>query len=54
MLKDYEQDQIVAYTIIKQAVINNKLSHAYLINTNNYEKSFDFILSVVKYIFLCL
>lgn len=51
MLKDYEQDQIVAYTIIKQAVINNKLSHAYLINTNNYEKSFDFILSVVKYIF---
>ena len=51
MLKDYEKEQFISYTIIKQSVINDKLSHAYLINANNYEKAFDFALSIAKYIF---
>lgn len=51
MLKDYEKEQFIPYTIIKQSVVNDKLSHAYLINANNYEKSFDFALSIAKYIF---
>lgn len=51
MLKDYEKEQFIAYTIIKQSIMNDKLSHAYLINSNNYEKAFDFSLSIAKYIF---
>lgn len=51
MLKDYEKEQFVAYTVIKHSLMNDKLSHAYLINANNYDKAFDFSLAMAKYIF---
>lgn len=52
MLNDYLDIQPVAVRIFKKAIEENKISHAYLIDTNNYSKSFELILSFVKMI-LC-
>jgi DNA polymerase-3 subunit delta' len=52
MLDDYRKDQSIAYKILTSAVDNNKLSHAYLFETNNYTSSKNFIMAFVKYI-LC-
>ena len=43
MLIDYKDEQFVAYTVIKNSVLKKRMSHAYLIDANNYSKSFDFI-----------
>lgn len=48
MLDDYKTDQPIIYRIIKNSVDNDRLSHAYIIETNGYNKSFDFVLSMVK------
>mgnify|MGYP003304720420 CR=1 FL=1 len=48
MLNDYRDRQILAYNIFKNELNNNMLSHAYLIDANHYDKSFDFVLSFVK------
>ena len=52
MLDDFEEEQLIAHKILLNSVKNNKLSHAYLIETNGYPKSFDFAVSFAKYI-LC-
>lgn len=52
MLDDYLDIQPVAVKIFKKAIDENKISHAYLIDTNNYSKSFELILCFVKMI-LC-
>lgn len=52
MLDDYRKDQSIAYKILTSTVDNNKLSHAYLFETNNYTSSKNFIMAFVKYI-LC-
>lgn len=52
MLEDFKDSQFIPYSLLTNAIKNNKLSHAYLIDTNKYEKSFDFVLSFVKSI-LC-
>lgn len=52
MLDDFSSDQAIAYKIFKNSIIKNKLSHAYLINTNGYHKGFDFAKSFAKYL-LC-
>lgn len=52
MLDDFVSDQAIAYKIFKNSIIKNKLSHAYLINTNGYHKGFDFAKSFAKYL-LC-
>ena len=52
MLDDFINEQPVAYRILKNSVINDKLSHAYIIESNGYSKSFDLALSFAKYL-LC-
>lgn len=51
MLDDFKESQFVAYSLLKGAIKKNKLSHAYLIDANHYDKSFDFVLAFVKTIF---
>lgn len=51
MLGEYKEVQSFAYHIIKNSVLNGKLSHAYLIDSNNYDKAYDFALSFAKFIF---
>ena len=48
MFKDFKDSQFVAYSLLTNAIKNNKLSHAYLIDANYFDKSFDFVLSFVK------
>lgn len=48
MLDKFKDSQFVAYSLLVNAIKSNKLSHAYLIDTNHYEESFDFVLSFVK------
>ena len=48
MLEYYKDTQFVAYSLLCNSIKNNKLSHAYLIDANNYDKSFDFVLDFVK------
>lgn len=52
MLDDFISDQTIAYKIFKNSISKNKLSHAYLINTNGYHKGFDFAKAFAKYL-LC-
>lgn len=52
MLDDFINEQPVAYKILKNSIVNNKLSHAYIIESNGYSKSFDLALSFAKYL-LC-
>lgn len=52
MLDDFNLEQNIAYKTLINSVKNNKLSHAYLIETNGYSKSLDFAVAFAKYI-LC-
>lgn len=51
MLEKYKDKQPLFYEEIKNSIDNNKISHAYLIETNGYLDSFDLIISFVKDIF---
>ena len=48
MLDDYQNSQPITYRILKNAIINDKYSHAYLFETNGFNDSFNFILAFVK------
>lgn len=48
MLDDFKDAQFVAYSLLNNALKNNKLSHAYLFDANHYDGAFDFILAFVK------
>ena len=50
---DFSIEQKVAYSIIRNSIQNNKISHAYLVNTNNYSFSWEFVMEMVK-MFLCV
>lgn len=52
MLDEYEKIQPITYKIIKNSIINNQISHAYLIETNGYNDSQKLITAIVK-AFLC-
>lgn len=52
MLDDYKDKQFLAYNLFKNDIENNCVTHAYLIDENNYFDSFKFVLSFVKAI-LC-
>lgn len=52
MLDDFILEQPIAYRIMKNAIINDKISHAYIIESNGYSKSFDLARSFAKYL-LC-
>ena len=48
MFDDFCNEQRIAYNILKNGVVNNKCSHAYLINTNGYNKGLDFAKAFAK------
>lgn len=48
MLDDFFLSQKVACNIIKNSIISNTCSHAYLINTNGFNKGFDFTKAIAK------
>lgn len=52
MFEEYENKQPIAYKVLKKFIDKNEYNHAYLIETNGYEDSFDFVISFVKEIFL--
>ena len=52
MLDDFELEQQIIYKTLINSVKNDKTSHAYLIETNGYSKSFDLAKSFAKYL-LC-
>lgn len=52
MLSDYKNEQELAYSLLIRDIENNCVTHAYLIDENNYVNSYDMVLSFVKSI-LC-
>ena len=52
MLDDFIEEQSIAYKTLINSIKNNKISHAFLIETNGYPKSLDFAKSFAKSI-LC-
>ncbi len=52
MLDDFSSEQAIVYKILKNSIVNDKCSHAYLINTNGYSKGLDLAKSFAKYL-LC-
>ncbi len=43
--------QNVSYCLLRNSLLKGRVSHAYLIDSNNYENAFDFVLSFVKMLF---
>ena len=43
MFSEYKDEQKIAYKTLLNAINNNKISHAYLFETNKYINSFDFV-----------
>ena len=52
MLSDYKNEQELAYNLLVRDIENNCVTHAYLIDENNYVDSYKMVLSFVKAI-LC-
>lgn len=52
MLDEYIEEQETTIKILKNAVCKNKVSHAYLFETNEYDKKDQLILAFIKYL-LC-
>lgn len=52
MLSDFKDKQLLAYNLFVKDIENKCVTHAYLIDENNFSQSFDFVLSFVKAI-LC-
>ena len=48
MLSDYKDIQKLAYNLLVNDINNNCVTHAYLIDENNYVNSYKMILSFVK------
>jgi DNA polymerase-3 subunit delta' len=48
---DFKDSQYIAYLLLVNSIRKNKISHAYLIDGNNNEFAFDFVMSFVKFIF---
>ena len=51
MLENFKEEQHIAFTIIKNQILNNRTVHAYLIETNDYSKSDEFVKAFVKTLF---
>lgn len=52
MLNEFKDKQLLAYSLFTKDIENNCVTHAYLIDENNYVDSFKMVLSFVKAI-LC-
>lgn len=50
MLENYKKEQPIAFKIFNNALKSQKFSHAYLIESNGYEKTFDLVLLFAKMI----
>lgn len=48
MLDDFKLEQNIAYKIFFNSIKKNKISHAYLIETNGYYRAFEFALALTK------
>ena len=48
MLEKYREEQPIMYNLLKNAINNNQISHAYLFETNNNSNALDIIYSFVK------
>lgn len=48
MLDSYKNEQPIVYQILVNAINNNKLSHAYLFETNGYSKCLDMAIAFAK------
>ncbi len=48
MLDGYQKSQPIVYKILKNAIVDDKCSHAYLIETGGFYDSFNFVMSFVK------
>ncbi|MDD3392054.1 MAG: hypothetical protein PHE54_00680 [Bacilli bacterium] len=51
MFATYQEEQPICTRILEKTVNQKKYSHAYLFETNGYNKSFDLVLTFVKTIF---
>ena len=51
MFEKYKKEQPIATTILENSIISNKLSHAYIFETNNYCNAYNLIIDFVKSIF---
>ena len=49
---DFNEVQHMGYFLLKNSLLKGNLSHAYLIDANNYEFAYDFVFSFIKMI-LC-
>lgn len=52
MLSDFKDKQLLAFNLLVKDIENNCVTHAYLIDENNYSESYEMVLSFVKAI-LC-
>lgn len=52
MLDEYRDIQVIPSLLLKREIENNRLSHAYLFDANNYKNAYSFVLAFVKEI-LC-
>ncbi|MBR3362947.1 MAG: hypothetical protein IKG40_03375 [Bacilli bacterium] len=48
MLDNYKENQEIAYKILKNAIVKEKCSHAYLFETGGFSDSMNLIISFVK------
>ena len=48
MLSKYKERQNIICTIIENSISYNKISHAYLIETNNNSNGLDLAISIAK------
>lgn len=48
MFDDFKDNQKIVYSMLKNSIKLNKISHAYLIDSNKYEDIKDFINSMIK------
>lgn len=48
MLDDYRDKQAMAYNLMINEIKKNHISHAYLIDENNYSESFDMVIAFIK------
>ena len=48
MLDDYKEKQPIAYKILKNAIIKEKYSHAYIFETGGFSDSINLVLAFVK------
>ena len=52
MLDNYKYEQPILYNVLKNSIINNKLSHAYLFDSNGNSDVYDIVLTFTKMIII--